>query len=93
MTEETASSNLARRPNVPSPNLVRAAPSHGEGSGFESQEDDQTSRSSVGLECHFDIVEVEGSIPSVKTIFVENSLYLGRDVLYNYLCHLMVVVL
>lgn len=47
-----------------------------------------SSRSSVGLECHFDIVEVEGSIPSVKTIFVENSLYLGLDVLYNCLCHL-----
>ena len=72
-------------PTFPRP-MVRAAPSHGEGSGFESQEDDQTSRSSVGLECHFDIVEVEGSIPSVKTIFVENSLYLGCDVLYNYLC-------
>lgn len=29
------------QPNLPSPNLVRAAPSHGEGSAFESPGKDQ----------------------------------------------------
>ena len=66
------------QPNVPSPNLVRAAPSHGEGSGFESQGNDYSDfdwRS--WLARLLDMEKVVGSNPTSKT-----TLYFSR-LLYN----------
>ena len=51
--------------------MVRAAPSHGEGSEFESREDDHLeSRMAQWLAHHLDMVGVSGSSPLVRTILL-----------------------